>query len=251
MGSDCFRFRLAAIEPAHGVGANGPRSDLGRRDFFAFARTLVDRADQAAFDQNVRALADVVEHVLRKTRAEDRNPVPLGLRDPFVFSVFPGALRGDRKHGELRAVALGLALFGIGSDESYECYGIEVHVFLLFLPHFPEAPQSEGRCSQGERLHSGRDPTLGRNRESRRREAAGRRNWPEAVPRKSSGGKRSGLPRSGTIVMRIKTMPATERERRHAHLSAATRSRTDDKLVSQPCWIVLAERATYRCAVTV
>jgi len=27
-----------------------------------------------------------------------------------------------------------------------------------FLPHFPEAPQSEGRCSQGERLHSGRDP---------------------------------------------------------------------------------------------
>jgi len=27
-----------------------------------------------------------------------------------------------------------------------------------FLPHFPEAPRSEGCCSQGERLHSGRDP---------------------------------------------------------------------------------------------
>src|ERR1700723_2683124 len=62
--------------------------------------------------------------------------------------------------------------------------------FSFFLPHFPEAPQSEGRCSQGERLHSGRDPaTLGRNRESRRREAAGRRNSPEAVPRKRSGRK--------------------------------------------------------------
>jgi len=30
-------------------------------------------------------------------------------------------------------------------------------VFLLFLPHFLEAPKSEGFCSQGERLHSGRD----------------------------------------------------------------------------------------------
>src|SRR6516164_8905235 len=31
---------------------------------------------------------------------------------------------------------------------------------------------------------------LGRNRESRDREAAGRRNWPEAVPRKMHGEKR-------------------------------------------------------------
>jgi hypothetical protein len=34
---------------------------------------------------------------------------------------------------------------------------------------------------------------LGRNRESRRREAAGRRNSPEAVPRKMSGRKSSDL----------------------------------------------------------
>jgi hypothetical protein len=32
---------------------------------------------------------------------------------------------------------------------------------------------------------------LGRNRESRSREAAGRRNWPEAVPRKIRGRKRT------------------------------------------------------------
>ena len=31
---------------------------------------------------------------------------------------------------------------------------------------------------------------FGRNRESRSREAAGRRNWPEAVPRKMRGRKR-------------------------------------------------------------
>ena len=31
-------------------------------------------------------------------------------------------------------------------------------MFLLFLPHFLGAPQSEGFCSQSERLHSGRDP---------------------------------------------------------------------------------------------
>src|ERR1700733_5638121 len=50
-------------------------------------------------------------------------------------------------------------------------------VFLLFLPHFLEAPRSEGRCFQSERLLYGRDPRCrARNRESRSREAAGRRN---------------------------------------------------------------------------
>jgi hypothetical protein len=49
-----------------------------------------------------------------------------------------------------------------------------------------------------------------RNRESRSREAAGRRNWPEAVPMKMRGGKRrrtglSGIgTRSGARQERIK-----------------------------------------------
>src|SRR5262245_59682112 len=30
--------------------------------------------------------------------------------------------------------------------------------FLLFLLHFLGHPQARGRCSQGERVHSGRDP---------------------------------------------------------------------------------------------
>src|SRR5882724_5773573 len=39
-------------------------------------------------------------------------------------------------------------------------------------------------------LSEGTQWCWGRNRESRRREAAGRRNWPDAVPRKMSGRKR-------------------------------------------------------------
>jgi hypothetical protein len=34
---------------------------------------------------------------------------------------------------------------------------------------------------------------FGRNRESRSREAAGRRNWPEAVPKKMRGRKRASV----------------------------------------------------------
>jgi len=47
------------------------------------------------------------------------------------------------------------------------------------------------RCSQGERVLYARDLSFGRSRESRTREAAGRRNWPEAVARKMSGRKRT------------------------------------------------------------
>ena len=39
---------------------------------------------------------------------------------------------------------------------------------------------------------------FGRNRESRSRDAAGRRNWPEAVPRKMSGRKRRWSHSAGT-----------------------------------------------------
>jgi hypothetical protein len=64
----------------------------------------------------------VVQGVLRQTRAENRDAVPFGLGSPFVFAVFPGALRGYGKHGELRAVAFRLPLFRIAAEESNECY---------------------------------------------------------------------------------------------------------------------------------
>jgi len=63
-----------------------------------------------------------------------------------------------------------------------------------FSAHFSGAPKSEGFCFQSERLLYGREPNgEGRNRESRSREAAGRRNWPEAVPRKNVLQKKESL----------------------------------------------------------
>src|SRR5438552_12857466 len=59
-GSDSFRFGFAAIELAHNIGANRPRSDLRGLGLLAFAvRLLVGRADEAAFDEDMSAFLDV------------------------------------------------------------------------------------------------------------------------------------------------------------------------------------------------
>src|SRR6266481_6783455 len=63
--------------------------------------------------------------------------------------------------------------------------------FLRFCPCNWGTRIASGYCSQSKRLLLGRDTRnlrqcfrrfVGRNRKSRRREAAGRRNYPEAVP---------------------------------------------------------------------
>ncbi len=55
-----------------------------------------------------------------------------------------------------------------------------------FSALFSEAPKSERPLlpNRAAALWEGPAPPPGRNRESRSREGAGRRNWPEAVPRK-------------------------------------------------------------------
>jgi hypothetical protein len=53
---------------------------------------------------------------------------------------------------------------------------------------------------------------FGRSRESRSREAAGRRNWPEAVPRKM-GQKKDSLPKSVRIVRESTLAQSGQRER--------------------------------------
>src|ERR1700677_2385398 len=59
------------------------------------------------------------------------------------------------------------------------------------MPSSMGHPKASGYCSQGEDPHFGRDPTIsGRNRKSRGAEAAGRRNYPEAVPRRKGGKRR-------------------------------------------------------------
>src|SRR6266436_6681688 len=66
----------------------------------------------------------------------------------------------------------------------------------IFLRH----PEARGLCSQGERVLYGR----GLRGSGGTRKAAGRRNWPEAVPRKGSGRKKDGLPGSVRIGWRSK-----------------------------------------------
>src|SRR5229473_4954273 len=72
----------------------------------------------------------------------------------------------------------------------------------FYYPIFLGHPEARGYCSQSERLLFGRDTRnlrrcfrgfVGRNRKSRRREAAGRRNYPEAVPNGRGGNGGDGL----------------------------------------------------------
>src|SRR5580765_8872473 len=89
IGRWCLWFWLAAVELAHNIGANRPRSDLRGLGLLAFAvRLLVGRADEAAFDQDVSAFPDAVENGLGQARAKNRDAMPLDFRDPFVFCVF-------------------------------------------------------------------------------------------------------------------------------------------------------------------
>src|SRR6266404_6201915 len=63
--------------------------------------------------------------------------------------------------------------------------------FLLFLAPFSWGTQKrEAAAPKVSGCFMGGTHVLGRSRESRSREAAGRRNWPEAVPRKMGGRKR-------------------------------------------------------------
>ena len=66
----------------------------------------------------MRTLLDGREDVFGEARAKDRDAMPLGLRDPFVFRILPGALGSDEQYGEFRTIAARLALLWIGPDES-------------------------------------------------------------------------------------------------------------------------------------
>ncbi len=90
------------------------RAGLGLLGFAV--RLLVGRAEEAAFDQDVSAFPDAVENGLRQPRAKYRDAMPLDFRDPFVFGVFPGALRGDGKNDEFRTVAFRLTLLRVRTN---------------------------------------------------------------------------------------------------------------------------------------
>ena len=122
-GSRSLRFGFAAVELSHYVGANRPRRDLRAFRLLCFAvGDFEGRADEAAFDEDVRALLDRSQDVLGETRTEDADAVPLGFRGPLVVGVFPRALRGDGQHGELGTVVPRLTLLRVGSNKSDEGY---------------------------------------------------------------------------------------------------------------------------------
>jgi hypothetical protein len=85
-----------------------------------------------------------------------------------------------------------------------------------FSAPFSGAPKSEGFCFQSERLLYGREPKCcsGQNRESRGREAAGRRNQPEEVVQEKECRKRPAYRTRQTIDAR-----GTNRRQRKATVS--------------------------------
>jgi hypothetical protein len=122
-GESGFELGFSAIEPADHVGANRPRGDLGRRGLLALAvGALLDRADETALDEHVRAFLDRGCNILGQPGAKDGDAVPLGIRGPLVLGVFPSALRSDGEHGELQTVAFRLTLLRVRTNEPDESY---------------------------------------------------------------------------------------------------------------------------------
>src|SRR6266404_3852276 len=123
---------------------------------------------------------------------ECHDAVPLCFRLPLVVRALPRLLCGDGQHGEIRAVAADLPLLRVFPEEADELDVIEIHdLFLHFCPISLGHPRAEWMLlpRRAAAFWEGPKEFSGRNRESRRREAAGRRNYPEAVPKERSGKK--------------------------------------------------------------
>ena len=108
------------------------------------------------------------------------------------FESFHDCCSGDGQNREVRSVAADLPLLRIFSEEADELDVIQIHVcFSFFCPISLGHPRAKRILlpRRAAAFWEGPERFLGRNRESRSREAAGRRNYPEAVPKKRSGGK--------------------------------------------------------------
>ena len=128
--------------------------------------------------------------------------VPLGSPDVAVaVLVLPRRRRRQGQHDSTVNSRCVLVVFTSASLPTNPTNLTEyVHDFSPFsCPIFRRHPEARGCCSQSERLLFGRDTRnlrrffrrfVGRNRESRSREGAGRRDWPEAVAREMRGMKK-------------------------------------------------------------
>jgi hypothetical protein len=166
----------------------------GDLDFFGFesgfdAPVVLARL-QLALDEDVRAFDETVAEFAEAVTVGD-NGVPLCAGLPFALIVFPGFRCGDGKLCD-QATGVGQCLgFCVFADETNESDLIEIHLNVVLFCPFAWAPNSEGACSQDERMHSLGDRknltlesfgkarleinSSGGSNESRRSEVAGRR----------------------------------------------------------------------------
>jgi hypothetical protein len=173
-----------ALQWERTTGYLAPRKACGLLGLAVLA--LVLRADENAVHKDMVAFVERVGYGLAEA-VEDHDGVSLGFGLPLVVRALPRLLRGDGQHGEIRAVAADLPLLGIFSEEADELDVIDL--FLHFCPISLGHPRVEwillpGRAAA---FWEGPERFTGRNRESRRHEAAGRRNYPGAVPKERSG----------------------------------------------------------------
>src|SRR5258708_28371688 len=117
--------------------------------------------------------------------------MPLRLGVPFFVGALPGPLRCQRQNRVLAVRRLDGLVLRVFAEISDQMDYVNVHVFLRFCPCNWGTRKASGCCSQSKRLLLRRDTRnlqgcfrkfVGGNRKSRSREAAGRRNYPEAVP---------------------------------------------------------------------
>jgi len=94
------------------------------------------------------AFLDAVENGLGHARAKNRDAMSLDFRDPFIFCIFPRALRGDGKNGEIRAVVPRLTLLRVGSNESDDRYRVGPGNVSFFCPIFLGHPKARAAASK-------------------------------------------------------------------------------------------------------
>jgi hypothetical protein len=129
----------------------------GDLDFFGFESRfdgpVVLAGLQLALDEDVSAFDEAVGEFAEAVTIGD-NGVPLRAGLPFALVVFPGFRRGDGKLCD-HAAAVGQCFrFCVFTDEADESDLVEVHLSVVLFCPFAWAPNSEGACSQDERMHS-------------------------------------------------------------------------------------------------
>ena len=81
---------------------------------------VIFRANEGALDENVSAPFHSRSNALCQERPEHNDSMPLSFRTLLIIDVLPGALCGEREHGELQTVAFRLTVLRISTDESHE-----------------------------------------------------------------------------------------------------------------------------------